>query len=155
LTFTVTDGSTVQIEALDPKFYRKDSLVSPSWVYEPEGGCGDTYSRVFALNLDRRTLDDQGVQGSETDNSTPPPAAPLGPTFHVSKDDRATVQIQVTGCDAIYEWGIDVAYTVGGKSYVKHVGTAATPYQLIGAGGATNVPAYTVEVENGPMKPLG
>ena len=151
LTFTATDDSTIQIEGIKPKFYRVNPLIPADWVYE-SGGCGDTYTRVFALDLDHRTFTDRGIEGDPAQGTgQPPPDAPLGPTFHVSKDDPATIEIQVSGCQYNYEWGVEVTFTVGGKRYVEQFGTPAAPYRTIGVDRSANPQVYTSYTDTGPL----
>jgi hypothetical protein len=143
LEMTVVDDSTVQIEDIRPLFFKAAPLL-PSWVYNPEGGCGDTYSRFFDLNLDQRTFVDRGLPPYAPD---PAPSAargePLGPSFHVSKDDPAEVRIDTFSCNATYyEWGIQLTYVAAGRTHTKNIGSPDAPFRSVGSGDS-EIPAYT------------
>jgi hypothetical protein len=143
LDMTVVDGSTVQIEEIKPLFFQHLS-VSPTWVFTPESGCGETYSRSFQLDLDKRTFTDQGLPTyGPPPEGVSVPSAPLGPSFHVSRGDPAEIRIDVDSCDAVaYEWGLRIRYSANGHTLTKDIGTATTPYRSVGSG-STTVLAYT------------
>jgi hypothetical protein len=134
LTFTVVGNSVAQIVNIRPLFYLVDSR-RPGWVYNPQGGCGGTYGRVFALNLDKRTLVDEGIQGSSVFHQPRDPkpiADPLGSSFHVSQNDPAQILIEATACKAYYEWGLQITYVIGNREFVKIVGTQNDPFRSVG-----------------------
>lgn len=144
ITFTVADNSVVQISNIRPVFYGVDSR-RPAWIYYPEGGCGGTYGRIFALNLDKRTFTDEGIQGSKVfaaAGDPPPSANELGPSFHVSKSDPAEIEVNATGCNAFYKWGIQIAYVIGNHQYSKTIGSKAEPLLVSGIRRGV-VPLYT------------
>jgi hypothetical protein len=143
LSLTVTDGSTVEITNIKPVIFRR-LADQPEWVWNPEGGCGDSYSRVFDLDLDRPSLTDRGLVGDEATNSDddiPPATAPLGSTFHVSQQDPASVEILAHACSSTYEWGVEVTSVVRGEQRTTQIGTPAQPFRSIGTLTAA-VPAY-------------
>lgn len=145
LTMTVVDDSTVQIEEIKPLFFRTTPML-PAWVYDSLGGCGgDSYSRVFDLNLDRKTFTDQGSPTDEPGDPLPNTRRePLGPSFHVERDDPAEVRIDASACDAAYyEWGLRIKYVAEGRTFTKEIGSPAEPFRSIGSGGS-RVSAYTL-----------
>jgi len=134
LSLTVTDGSTVEITNLKPVIFRR-LAAQPEWIWNPEGGCGDSYNRVFQLDLDHPSLKDRGLQGNEamrTDDDIPPAAAPLGSTFHVSQQDPAAIEIWADACSGMYEWGLELTSIVRGEQRVTQIGTPAQPFRSIG-----------------------
>lgn len=149
LTFVASGDSVVQIMNVRPLFYQARSRI-PSWIYDPQGACGDSYGRTFDLNLDNRTFVDRGIQGAAytRDPKDPVPfAAALGPSFHVSRSDPAQVLILVAGCKADYEWGIQVTFVVGNREFVKVIGSAVKPFRTTGAGGHT-IPIYSTKYDS-------
>lgn len=153
LTLTVTGAATAQIIGIRPVFY-KQTTREPAWIYDPEGGCGDTYQRVFDLNLDRRTMTDLGTQGNpETlpSGSAKPATSQVGPSFHVSGDDPATISIQAHACSERYSaWGVQITYVIDGKAHVDNIGSAAAPFRVTGKP-AQSVPAYTQPRADSPL----
>ena len=143
LEMTVVDDSTVQIIEIKPLFFNATPLL-PSWAYTPQGGCGDSYSRTFGLDLDRQTLVDMGLP-SDAPDAVPSTARsePLGPSFHVSRDEPAEIRLDVFSCNAsYYEWGVRIKYVAEGRTFTKDIGSSATPFRSIGSGDK-RVPAYT------------
>jgi hypothetical protein len=155
LTFTVTGGGTAQIMSLRPVFYTRQAR-QPSWVFIPEGGCGDTYQRVFDLNLDRRTMTDLGTQGNPDTmpaSSARPMTGQIGSPFHLSGNDPATVTIIAHACSQQYfEWGLDVTYQLDGHVLADHIASPAAPLRLTGTLPHA-APAYTFNMNdpNGPL----
>jgi hypothetical protein len=148
LTFTATGNSVVQIMNIRPVIYLESHRM-PAWIYAEEGGCGDTYSRYFSLNLDSRTMVDQGVQGVPcvTTGCPTPPTDPLGKSFHVSSTDPAEVIVIAHACKAYYEWGLQITYVIGAQEFVKYIGTQSNPFRSIGSF-ASAIPAYTSGASN-------
>lgn len=90
-------------------------LPPPTWIYDPESGCGlPSTDRIFSLDLDKPSLEDEGVQGGSDTADTKPRREPIGPTFTVSTDQPATLGFHVTGCRANYQWNLEVTYSVLG-----------------------------------------
>ncbi|MFI5843480.1 hypothetical protein ACIA8K_27615 [Catenuloplanes sp. NPDC051500] len=148
-SLTVTDDSTVEIVNLRPVIFRR-TTAQPMWIWAPEGGCGDSYNRVFRLDLDEPSLQDMGVQGTEEmrDTEEPPPAdGELGATFHVTRDDPAMVEIRAEACAGTYEWGLDIVSVVRGEQRVTRLGTPNLPYRSIGAL-PSPAPAYGWDLGN-------
>jgi hypothetical protein len=144
LTFTVTGDAVAQIVNIRPLFYL-ESHRQPAWIYKEESGCGDTYGRYFSLNLDSRTMADQGIQGIPglPPGSPQPPTSPLGKSFHVSSTDPAAVIVTANACKAYYyQWGLQITYIVGTHEFVKYIGTQNDPFRSIGPL-AHAIPAYT------------
>lgn len=146
LDFTVLDDSTIEIQDIKPIFFPAQPTKA-EWIYTPQGGCGDSYSRVFNFNLDKHTFADAGVMGSSDQQAAGASVRrePLGPAFHVSAKDPAQIRVDVTSCRGHYEWGLVVKYLVRGEERTWNVGTAAQPYRSIGIL-SSPVPSYT-----GPM----
>jgi hypothetical protein len=134
LTLTTTGNAVAQIVSIHPVFYRIGSR-RPTWVYQAEGGCGETYSRIFALNLDKRTFTDQGLRGnpSALTGTARPLAASLGHSFHISPSAPAQITVVATACHAYYEWGLQITYVVGGHEVTKDIGTKTDPLRSVGA----------------------
>ncbi|MEU5874151.1 hypothetical protein AB0A73_21675 [Glycomyces sp. NPDC047369] len=135
------DEHPVQISAIDYQVLN-DDLASPAWVYEPHGGCGETYSRLFVLDLDGETLEDQGVVGAPLPEGTAPPGAAIGPAFTVTDLEPAQITVSVLGCEANYEWELIVSYFYEGESGEVRLG----PYRTFGAADA-DTPVYTDDTE--------
>jgi len=145
LTFTVTGNGIAQIVNIRPVFYFKGER-QLAWVYEPEGGCGGTYGRVFSLDLGNRTMKDLGVMGSPymlPPGSAKPPASVIGESFHVSSSDPASIIVNAYSCTAdYYEWGLQVTYIIGAREYSTFAGSPGDPFRLTGRP-AYVIPAYT------------
>lgn len=88
----------------------------PKWVYTPQGGCGDTYERVFNLNLDKGTVVDAGRVGSPEAATSTPKAEPLGRSFYVTKSEPAEVRVDALSCHGNYKWSLDVLYGRPGET---------------------------------------
>lgn len=133
-----TKGDTVaQIISFRPEVFRT-GIVVPKWVFKPQGGgCGDEYSRTFALDLNRTRLVDVGIQPSPDPaqlNAGPrPKVAPLGPAFTVSRTDPAQLTVIVDGCSKYFEWGLHVTYIIDGEQRVLDIGSPKSPLRLLGA----------------------
>jgi hypothetical protein len=127
-------GTTIQILGIKPLFYTTKKI-DPVWVYDPMGGCGDSYVRILDVDLDKRTSKDRGTSGGGDVGAEPGShvkSVPFGPKFHVTHDDPAAVTVNATGCSGYHEWGIQITYAVGGKTYKKVVGTADHPFRVVG-----------------------
>ncbi len=139
----------MEIVNLRPVIFRRTNT-QPMWIWSPEGGCGDSYNRVFRLDLDEPSMEDMGLQGPEEmrDTEEPPPAGgELGTTFHVTRDDPAMVEIWAEACAGTYEWGLDVVSVVRGEQRVTRLGTAEEPYRTIGVL-SEPAPAYGWDLDN-------
>jgi hypothetical protein len=88
---------------------------SPKWVYTPQGGCGDTYARVFNLDLDKRSLVDAGLVGSPEAATSTPKSEPLGRSFFVTKTEAAEVRVDALSCTGNYKWSLDIVYVKPGE----------------------------------------
>jgi hypothetical protein len=139
LTFTVAGNSVAQVVNLRPIIYRVGAR-KPAWIDYSPGQCGGTYGRIFALDLDHRTLTDQGVVkfGSATANA---PTSPIGSGFHVSQNDPAQIQIMATGCGGYYEWGVQVTYVIGTHQFVRLIGSPQDPFRTVSSPGQS-IPLY-------------
>jgi hypothetical protein len=136
ISLTAKVGTVVQIDNLRPIFYRDKRSVQPQWVYDPMGGCGGSYARVFSLDLDSHGWKDLGVVSDSEEPGKPPKgvqAAKLGPRFHVSHDDPAVLVIQSQACQGYHEWGVELTYSTGGHTYTKILGTESAPLRSAGA----------------------
>ncbi|WP_344164516.1 hypothetical protein [Kribbella yunnanensis] len=147
ISLTAKVGTVVQIDNLKPIFYRDKATVQPEWVYDPMGGCGGSFARVFALNLDNHAWKDLGVvSDSDTpEGGKPPkgvPAETLGPRFHVSHDDPAVIVIRSQACTGYHEWGVELTYSTGGHTYTKVLGTEDAPFRSAGTPSRTT-PVWT------------
>ncbi|NUT35268.1 MAG: hypothetical protein HOV79_19615 [Hamadaea sp.] len=142
ITISVTDDRVISVTDVRPVIFRKGPAEA-SWIYEPQGGCGDQYSRLFELDLDGPLLKDLGVQGPE--ELAPPgvrvPAQPVGQAFTVSKSDPAEIVVTARGCRAYYEWGIQISYVADGHQLTYDIGSAANPFRSIGVLGQ-KAPVY-------------
>ncbi|WP_328521141.1 hypothetical protein [Kribbella sp. NBC_00359] len=138
-------GTTIQVLGIKPVIYA-NKKIDPKWVYDPLGGCGDSYQRILEVDLDKRTAKDAGVQGGDGDGVQPAGpkvrTVPLGRKFQVTHDDQAVVTVSATGCSGYFEWGIQITYATGGKTYRKIVGTKSAPFRLVGKP-TKAVPVYT------------
>jgi hypothetical protein len=152
LTFTVAGNAVVQIVDLRPVIYRVGTR-KPAWIDYAPGQCGGTYGRIFALDLDRRTLTDQGVVkfGSATSNA---PTNPIGSGFHVTPNEPAQIQIIASGCQAYYEWGIQVTYVIGTHQFVRLIGTPENPFRTVSALGQS-LPLYFPQSADSKLNKIG
>ncbi|QNE18695.1 hypothetical protein F1D05_13225 [Kribbella qitaiheensis] len=136
VSLTAKVGTVVQIDNLKPIFYRDKKQVQPKWVYDPMGGCGGSYARIFALNLDTHGWKDLGVVNNDGE-SVPATknisAAQLGPRFHVSHDQPAVIVVQSHVCAGYHECGVELTYSTGGHTYKRILGTSSAPFRSAGA----------------------
>jgi hypothetical protein len=139
LTFTVAGNAVAQIVNLRPIIYRVGAR-KPAWIDYSPGQCGGTYGRIFALDLDDRTLTDEGVVKFGSASSSAP-TSPIGSGFHVSQSDPAQIQVIATGCSGYYEWGVQVSYVIGTHQFVRLVGTPENPFRVVSALGQS-LPLY-------------
>jgi hypothetical protein len=135
LSLSTSGGSTVQVLALEPIIYvKKEPLVD--WVFSPQGGCGDTYTRKFDLDLDKATIKDAGVDSGDSGGEGSTDAAlradPLGPAFNVSEADPALLEIDAASCTGYFEWGLRIVYSYNGKELHRVIGTADAPFRSTG-----------------------
>jgi len=147
LLLASSDGTTVTVQNI-VQHIESARPPAPAWVYAPEGGCGDTYERVFNLNLDKNTLIDAGLQGSPDAARGKPPAEPIGPAFTVTDRDPALVRVDALSCEGNYTWTLDVTYVRNNKSETRTLG----PFRSMGL--ADDTTFYTSEPSNGPIEPI-
>lgn len=152
LTFTVAGNAVAQIVNLRPIVYSVGTR-RPAWIDYSPGQCGGTYGRIFALDLDHRTLTDQGVVkfGSATANA---PTSPIGSGFHVSQNDPAQITIVATGCAGYYEWGVQVTYVIGTHQFVGVIGTPEKPFRVVSALGQS-LPLYWPRFSDSKLSRIG
>src|SRR5260370_26664766 len=137
LGLTGQPASTVQIHNLRPRI-DPISLPNPAWVYQPEGGCGDSAARVFRWDLDRDTFTDSGIQGGEYTPKPAPPSESLGPAFTVTATDSSFVVIDTISCHRNYQWHLDITYGYHGRDFTRTLG----PFRSMGRS-STAIAAYT------------
>jgi len=114
--------------------------VQPLWIYTPQGGCGDVYTRLFKLDLDANRLVDAGVYGGGADATVR--STPLGQAFTVSRTDPARIMVFAQSCAGAYEWGLRITYVVDGAEHHLDVGTPQQPFRSAGVRDV-HVPVYT------------
>lgn len=122
LTLSAKPGKTLIIEDIRPASRYPKRIDPPAWVATVQGGCGDTYGRVFDFNLDKPDLIDRGVVGQRYDGDPPAPTSPLGPGFTVSTTDPAMIRVDVQACKGNYEWSLLVNYSYDGQKFSKSIG---------------------------------
>lgn len=102
------------------------------------GGCGDSYQRVINvdldldLDLDKRKYIDAGIRSG---GPTAPPgvrSAPFGPKLHVTHEDPAVIVVNASACSGYHEWGVQITYATGGKTYTKVIGDSTHPFRTVG-----------------------
>jgi hypothetical protein len=151
LLMASVDGTPLTIQNMVQHIDAK-RLPPPAWVYRPSGDCGDTYSRVYRLDLDNNSLFDLGLQGNgEAGNGKPPPTEPLGPAFTVTDKEPALIRVDVLSCKDNYSWTLDVTYVRNGKSETRVVG----PYRSMGKAEDTELyqdDPYTGELSAGSRR---
>jgi hypothetical protein len=115
LHLSSSTANPIAIVNLRPRM-ESSAVAPPSAIYEPEGGCGETYERIFDLALDEPSLIDQGVVGEPQAamDDEPPREEDLGPGFVVTESEPATIRIDTSACHGNYRWSLDVTYSVDG-----------------------------------------
>ncbi|MET8394605.1 hypothetical protein ABZV59_22220 [Streptomyces anthocyanicus] len=154
LTLNAKAGKTLIIEDIRPSSRFPKKIEPPTWVAVVQGGCGDTYGRVFEFDLDKPELKDRGVVGERQSGEQEAPPNPLGPGFTVSSTDPAIVRVDAQACKGNYEWSLRVNYSYDGKPYYKDVG----PFRSMSQAGQDTVgylpdPATGVLNENSEPGP--
>ncbi|WP_330330827.1 hypothetical protein OHS33_14575 [Streptomyces sp. NBC_00536] len=135
LTLSAQEGKTVIVQDIRPSTPRPTPIGPPAWIALTQGGCGDTYGRVFAYDLDKASLVDKGVIGNPVMAEKTAKANPLGSSFTVSAADPATIRVDVTACQGNYAWGLLVDYVYAGRTYREQVG----PFRSMGTPGKDTV----------------
>ncbi|MFJ3922229.1 hypothetical protein [Streptomyces sp. NPDC090022] len=138
LTLSAEEGKTVVVQDIRPSTPRPIRIGPPAWIAVTQGGCGDSYNRVFSYDLDRAVLTDRGIDGKPEPGRQKANANPLGPAFTVSAADPAVVRVDVSACEGNYEWGLIVDYAHAGHVYRQTVG----PFRSMGVLGEDTV-GYT------------
>ncbi|MEV8375183.1 hypothetical protein AB0P21_20790 [Kribbella sp. NPDC056861] len=105
-------------------------LPAPAWVYKPTGDCGDTYSRVYQLDLDEDSLIDLGLNGNPQgkDGDEAVVAEPLGPAFTVTDQHPALIRVDALSCKDNYSWTLDITFVRDGVTGTRIIG----PYRSMG-----------------------
>jgi hypothetical protein len=148
--FTVAGNAVAEIKNIRPVIYTVSSE-EPTRIYYLEGsGCADTDNRALQLDLDSKTLSDEGVVGDhddDGDNDSPPAAtvAPLDVSLHVSRKDPVQLRIDVDGCSASYQWGLEISYVISNRAFVKLIGTRRDPFRVLAAPNDP-IPAYGINL---------
>jgi len=147
--FTVAGNEVAVIKNIRAEIYRVSSE-APTRVYYLEGAsCVDTYNRAFQLNLDSRTLSDGGTGGDHDDDDdggrSAGAVAPLHLSVHVSRTDPAQFRVDVDGCGASYQWGLEIAYAIGNREFVKIIGAPRDPFRVVAAPNDP-IPAYGINL---------
>ncbi|HEX6682252.1 MAG TPA: hypothetical protein VF062_05630 [Candidatus Limnocylindrales bacterium] len=127
----------VQVTDLRPVIFKRLE-VKPEWAMARPSGCGDTYERLFSVDLDRETIQDRGLVGFP-DGPDKPRGDRLGPTFHVSDKDPAHLIIIARTCRGYVEWGLDIEYLDDGERKVHRVASPDSPLRNVGG---QAIPAY-------------
>ncbi|NEB32802.1 hypothetical protein G3I62_27550 [Streptomyces sp. SID14446] len=122
LTLSAKTGKTLIINDIRPSTRFPKKIDPPAWVAEVNGGCGDSYGRVFNFDLDKPLLADRGVVGQRASGDDEAPPNPLGPGFTVSAKDPAIVRVDTQACKGNYEWSLVISYSYDGHTYSKSVG---------------------------------
>lgn len=146
LLLSSSTSEPVTIVNLRPRI-ESSAVAAPSAIYEPDGGCGVSYERVFDLALDESRLIDRGLVGEpQAADDVPPREEDLGPAFLVTEGDPATIRISASACEGNYRWSLDVTYSVGGVVERTSVG----PFLSFGLADDT----VGFGNENGPGSPI-
>lgn len=125
ITLSAKPGKKLILQDIRPTPPVPTPIDPPAWYAETQGGCGDTYGRVFNFDLDKAKLVDRGVVGERTDKDEAP-SNPLGPGFTVSSEDPAIVRVDVSACQGNYEWSLRLRYFDGSHEYSELVGPFRT-----------------------------
>jgi hypothetical protein len=149
--FSVAGNAVAQIKDIQPIIYRVSSQ-APTRVYYLEGqGCESASNRALQLDLDARTLTDESAGGDhdddDDDGDTPPgvTVAPLDLALRVSATHPIKIRIDVDGCSASYRWGLEINYVIGGRDFVRLIGTRRDPFRVM-AGANNPIPAYGINL---------
>lgn len=141
ILLTVPGDSVLSVIDIEQVVFRH-TTAEPLWMFTPQGGCGDIYTRLFKLDLDANRLVDAGVYGGG-ESSAGVRSAPLGRAFTVSRTDPARIMVDARSCMGAYEWGLLITYvTAGGSEHRLEIGSPQHPFRSAGARSKT-IPAYT------------
>lgn len=154
LYLTVLNNSIVHVQDIRAYLIKRSRTVPKvQWVLEPEGGCGDDYSRVFKLNLDKgMRLIDKGVQGDPRLGYKGVRADPLGlDSFTLTRQQGATIRIDALACHGYYDWGVVVDYSANGREFQWNSRLKGLLLHSAGALGG-DVPDYGL---SGDIYPIG
>lgn len=137
------DDRTFQVIDIRPHVVAQTST-PPAWVYQPHGGCGDSYFRTFAVDFDDPVphAADLGVVGEEEAmTSVTPRSEPLGKSFTVSSADPAELALTVSRCKAgSTSFTVEIDYLDHGTRRTVEVGTKEEPFVIYSGDTVTMAP---------------
>ena len=116
ITIIATGDRQVVVRGMKPRIEIVEDR--PTWVYAPEGGCGDVAFGELELDLDAGTLTSASAGEVESDASAS--ILDVAGGFPIDAGTSAQILVTAQACERSYDFWLDIAYVRPGSADISH-----------------------------------